>query len=102
MVTIVHILFRMANRMGKLTTVVSEQLEKSVRAAVASGDYSSAGDAVADAVKLWAKHRRSKIVALKAAVKDGIASGIAGPLNIDGIKQAARSEFEKRARRAAE
>ncbi len=75
--------------------------ESFVRDLLATGRYASASEVLRDGLRLLEdreKQREAKIAALKEAVKEGLESGAAAPLNMDSIKARARAERAKAGR----
>ena len=67
-------------------------LERFVRRQVAKGTYNNASEVVRDALRqmlLVEDDRRRRIAALNAAIKEGLDSGVHGPLELDDILGAA-------------
>lgn len=68
--------------------------ETFVRDLLASGRYASASEVVRDGLRLLEdreKEREAKISALRAAVREGLESGPAAPLDMDAVKVRARA-----------
>lgn len=81
---------------------LTPELEAFVEAAVKSGRYASASEAVREGLRLL-EEREAKLLRLKRDIEDGLASGDAGELDdtvIDRIK--ARGRVRLAARQAAE
>ena len=86
-----------------VTVVLPAETLESARAAVESGEYASTSEVVRDAMRLWEDHRAlqaQEITRLRKAYEEGIASGSAGPLDIDRIKREARARFEATKKRS--
>lgn len=71
-----------------LTVVLPEPVARSIKAAVDAGDYASTSEVVREALRLWEnrrEHRARDLEALRAAYRDGKASGAPRPLDTDRI-----------------
>lgn len=67
--------------------------ETFVRELLASGRYASASEVMRDGLRLLEdreNQREVKIAALKDAIRKGLESGVAAPLDIDAVKARAR------------
>ena len=74
----------------------AEELE-SVHAAADSGEYASTGEVMREALHLWESSRflrEREIARIRTACEEGIASGNAGPLDIEEIIREARAELD--------
>jgi antitoxin ParD1/3/4 len=81
----------------RLTVALPREEVESLRAAVESGEYASTGEIVRDALRLWKNYRAvraQEVARLRKAYEEGLASGSAGPLDIERIKREARTRFE--------
>jgi antitoxin ParD1/3/4 len=79
---------------------LTEQLEKFVSEQVQSGAYQSASEVVRDGLRLLADRRKAeelKLTALRAAIRDGLDSGPAEPLDMEAIIAEARAGYQRRA-----
>jgi antitoxin ParD1/3/4 len=79
---------------------LTEQLEKFVSEQVQSGAYQSASEVVRDGLRLLADRRKAeelKLAALRAAIRDGLDSGPAEPLDMEAIIAEARAGYQRRA-----
>ncbi|MDO9225367.1 MAG: type II toxin-antitoxin system ParD family antitoxin [Pseudomonadota bacterium] len=77
---------------------LTPQLESMVREKVSSGRYTSASEVVREALRLMEEQdhlRVAKLGQLRQAIRDGVESGVATPLNMAEVKE------EGRRRRAA-
>lgn len=76
--------------------------EAFVRALVESGRYASASEVMRDGLRLVEEReqvREAKLAALKRDIEEGLASGPAGPLDMDEIKKEGRRRLADRIRR---
>jgi antitoxin ParD1/3/4 len=74
----------------------AEELE-SVRAAIDAGEYASTGEIVREALRLWEDRRflrEREIARIRNACEEGLASGNAGPLDIEDIIREAQAELD--------
>ncbi|MCT7663362.1 type II toxin-antitoxin system ParD family antitoxin [Shinella kummerowiae] len=72
--------------------------ETFVRDLLATGRYASASEVMRDGLRLLEdreKQREAKLTALREAIREGLESGPAAPLDIDAIKARARAEQAK-------
>jgi antitoxin ParD1/3/4 len=77
-----------------ITLELPRSVADALRTAVASGDYGSPGDVLRDALQLWQDQREMLSLAeLRQAYREGKESGIAGPLDIEGLIARARAGF---------
>jgi antitoxin ParD1/3/4 len=70
----------------------AEELE-SVRAAIDAGEYASTGEIMREALRLWEDRRflrEREIARIRKACEEGVASGNAGPLDVEQIKRDGR------------
>ena len=91
------------SKIERLTIALPVETLESARAAVESGEYASTGEVVRDAMRLWENHRAvqaQEIARLRKAYEEGIASGSAGPLDIERIKREARARFDAAKKRS--
>lgn len=91
------------SQIERVTIALPAETLESARAAVESGEYASTGEVVRDAMRLWENHRTlhaQEIARLRRAYEEGIASGSAGPLDIERIKREARARFEATKKRS--
>jgi len=78
--------------MGKNTSfILGEHFDAFVSTQVESGRYANATDVIRSGLRLLEEHEQ-KIEALRHALIEGEESGIAGPLDMNKIKQQARKE----------
>ena len=85
---------------NRMNISLTEQLEKFVTEQVASGAYQTASEVVRDGLRLLAERRRTeelKLEALRAAVREGLDSGPAEPLDMETIIAEARASYQRRA-----
>ncbi|ESQ91217.1 hypothetical protein ABAC460_06545 [Asticcacaulis sp. AC460] len=83
---------------------LTPRLEDMVRQKVAGGLYNNASEVVRDALRLMeaqdrlqaAKIEAMKLEALREDLHDGLASGPAGELNIEAIKERGRARLNQR------
>ena len=81
--------------------MIPRPLAGRVRAAVDAGDYASVNDVVGEALRLWAERREGRVhdlEALRAAYREGKASGEPRPLDVHRIIQEAGRRMTDRAR----
>lgn len=77
--------------MGEITTVtLTDASGEFVSAQVKAGEFASADEAVAAALRLL-EHHQEKLTALRQALIEGEESGSAGPLDMEEIKRRARA-----------
>lgn len=91
------------SKIERVTIALPAETLESAKAAVASGEYASTGEVVRDALRLWENHRVlqiQEIARLRKAYEEGIASGLAGPLDIERIKREARARLEATKKRS--
>lgn len=72
----------------RLSIALPVPIANSVRRAVEAGEYASASEVVRDALRLWEgrrKLREQDLDLIRRRWDAGKASGIAGPLDIEGI-----------------
>ena len=80
---------------------IGNHYETFVRDLLASGRYASASEVLRDGLRLLEdqeKQREAKIAALRDAIREGLESGPAAPLDMDSIKARARAEHTKAGR----
>ncbi len=68
--------------------------ETFVRELLATGRYASASEVVRDGLRLLEdqeRQREARIAALREAIREGLESGPAAPLDIDAVKARARA-----------
>jgi antitoxin ParD1/3/4 len=78
---------------------LTEQLEKFVSDQVQSGAYQTASEVVRDGLRLLSERRKTeelKRAALRAAIKEGLESGPAEPLDMEAIIAEARAGHQRR------
>jgi antitoxin ParD1/3/4 len=91
------------SKIERVTVALPAEALETARAAVESGEYASTGEIVRDALRLWEHHRAlqaQEIARLRKAYAEGIASGSAGPLDIQRIKRDARARFDAMKKRS--
>ncbi len=69
--------------------ILGDHFDAFVASQVRSGRYANATDVIRSGLRLLEEHER-KLQALRGALVEGEASGIAGPLDVDRIKKQAR------------
>jgi antitoxin ParD1/3/4 len=80
---------------------LDDQDESFARALVASGRYASVDDVLRDGLRLVAareQHRQAKLEALRQDIREGLESGAAEPLNLEGVKAEGRRRLRAAAR----
>lgn len=84
----------------KLAIDVGEDLAGDIEAAVASGDYASANDVVAEALQAWKRDRDTEIERLREAWRVGIESGesIEGNFDAEDIVRRGQERLEAKRR----
>jgi antitoxin ParD1/3/4 len=81
----------------KISIALTQDMASLVRSAVESGEYATASEVIRDALRNWKQKRavqEQEIAELRRLWQEGLASGSAGPLNMDAIKREARQDFE--------
>ncbi len=84
------------SKLERMTIVLSEPMAADIRAAVEGGEYATASEVVRDAMRLWSLRqelRQKQIEQIRQAWDEGIASGIAGPFDMDKILAEARARL---------
>lgn len=81
--------------MASTSVTLGEHWEGFIRTQIESGRYATASEVLRESLRLM-ERRDAKIEALREAIKEGLASGPATPLDMDEIRRAARAEFERR------
>lgn len=71
--------------------ILGEHFDAFVSDRVESGRYANAADVIRSGLRLLEEHEQ-KLEAIRRALVEGEASGIAGPLDIEKIKRQARDE----------
>lgn len=92
------------SKIERVTIALPAETLESAKAAVASGEYTSTGEIVRDALRLWEDVRAlqaQETARLKEACQAGIASGSAGRLDMGGIIAEAEAELDGKAKRRA-
>lgn len=82
---------------------LTPQLEKLVKAKVASGLYGSASEVLREALRLLEERDRinaMRFEELKNAIKEGIESGDPTPLNVEDIKERGRKRLAAQHKKA--
>ncbi|MGX7707041.1 ribbon-helix-helix domain-containing protein [Methylobacterium sp. Gmos1] len=80
----------------RMTVVFPEPMAAQIRAAVEAGEYASTSEAVRDAVRLWSDRRQMRaydLERLQRAWDDGKASGSAGEVDFEALRQEARQRL---------
>ncbi|MDQ1077529.1 type II toxin-antitoxin system ParD family antitoxin [Pseudoroseomonas cervicalis] len=79
---------------------IGPHFEAFVQRQLASGRYSSASEVLRDGLRLLEQHQRQQdsLEQLQRAWQEGIASGEAGALDIEAVKQEARARMAARGR----
>ena len=80
--------------MPTMNVSLPQALAEFVEKEVSSGSYSTASEVVRDGLRLLEdreRQREAKIAALRDAIREGLESGPAAPLDIDAIKARARA-----------
>jgi antitoxin ParD1/3/4 len=78
---------------------LTAQLEKFVADQVESGAYQSASEVVREGLRLLAERRKTeelKLAALRAAIREGLDSGPAEPLDMEAVIAEARAGYQRR------
>jgi antitoxin ParD1/3/4 len=91
---------RVASHASPMNISLTEQLERFVSEQVQSGAYQSASEVVRDGLRLLAERRKTeelKLAALRAAIREGLDSGPAEPLDMEAIIAEARAGYQRRA-----
>ena len=84
--------------MAKNTSfVLGEHFDDFVASQVSAGRYANATDVIRSGLRLL-EEREAKLQAIRQAIAEGEASGIAGPLDIDRIKVGARKDAKPKRR----
>ncbi len=71
-----------------------EQMRDWVELQIDSGDYSNNSDYVRDLIR-QDKNKKEKLIAMQTAVNEGLASGSAGKLDINQIKEKAKRRMSR-------
>ncbi len=80
----------------RMTVVVPEPMAAQIRVAVEAGEYASTSEAVRDAVRLWSDRRQMhahELERLQQACDAGKASGSAGEVDFNALRQEARKRL---------
>jgi antitoxin ParD1/3/4 len=91
-------------RIEKVSIAIPTEMLETVKGAVSSGQYASTSEVVREALREWELRqplRRAEIERLRKAWDEGIASGVAVPLNFEDIKRRGRERLAE-ARQARE
>jgi antitoxin ParD1/3/4 len=83
---------------SKVSVALTPELHKLVQHAVTTGDYASTSEVIREALRDWKDRRerkRESIAELRRLWDEGIASGPAKHLDIEGIKAEARRRYGK-------
>jgi antitoxin ParD1/3/4 len=59
----------------KITIALTPEMAEAIGTAIREGEYTSAGEAVRDALRLWMRERRFEEMRLKAILDDGDEEG---------------------------
>jgi antitoxin ParD1/3/4 len=76
---------------------LTPQLESLVKQKVDSGLYNSASEVIREALRLleeYEDNRARRLSILRKSIQDGLESGEASPLNMQGIKTKARKNYK--------
>ena len=74
--------------------ILGEHFDEFVEAQVKAGRYANATDVIRSGLRLLEEHEQ-KVEALRVALADGEASGIAGALDVAKIKREAREQAKR-------
>ncbi len=83
---------------AKVSVALTPELHELVQSAVSAGDYASTSEVIREALRDWKERRerkRESIAELRRLWDEGIASGPAEQLDIEGIKAEARRRYAK-------
>lgn len=88
------------SKLRRVTADVSGLIAEKIEAAIEAGEFRSPKDAVESVLFNWALDRLSsgQIEYMRRACEEGMASGIAGPFDIEGIICEAKAEKRERDR----
>jgi antitoxin ParD1/3/4 len=84
---------------SKVSVALTPELHELVQDAVTTGDYASTSEVIREALRDWKERRerkRESIAELRRLWDEGIASGPAKHLDIEGIKAEARRRYGKK------
>lgn len=68
------------SKVEKMSVALTPPLAEAVRVAVEGGDYASSSEVIREALRLWINERdrrSAKLADLRAAIDEGLASGVA-------------------------
>lgn len=85
------------SKVEKISIALSPELIDVIRKAVEAGGYASTSEVIREALRDWRLRqslREAEVASLRQAWDDGIASGVARPLDMNKIKTAARRKLE--------
>ncbi len=88
----------------KLSVALTGEQLSAIRAAVDGGEYATTSEVIRDAVRDWQRKRemrQEEIRRLRQLWDDGVASGSAGPVDMESLRREARQRLEA-ARKAGE
>lgn len=71
--------------------ILGDHFDSFIHAQVETGRYANATDVIRSGLRLL-EEREQEVEALRRALVEGETSGVAGPLDIDKIKQQARTD----------
>jgi antitoxin ParD1/3/4 len=86
----------------RLSVALPEPMAKSVRKAVADGEYASTSEVIRDALRLWESRRQLRerdVAVLRSRWDEGKASGRAGRLDLKRVLAEERATFKGVTRR---
>lgn len=75
---------------------LAAEIAAMIRDAVGRGEYGSARELLEEALRQWQSSREPDLGRLRAAWKDGLASGPSRPLDIEGVKERGRTALRQR------
>jgi antitoxin ParD1/3/4 len=83
----------------KLSIALTGEQAAAIRAAVETGEYATTSEAIREAVRDWQMKRELRqedIKRLRQLWDEGVASGSAGPVDMDGLRKEARGRLEQK------
>jgi len=86
----------------RLSIALPAPMANEVRRAVEDGEYASTSEVIRDALRLWGSRRELRqrdIEVLRQRWDQGIASGVAGPLDIERLIAEERAKLSAKKRR---
>lgn len=81
----------------KISIALTQDMASLVRTAIESGEYATASEVIRDALRDWKQkrtHQEFEITELRRLWQEGLASGSAGPLDMEAIKREARQSLK--------